>query len=205
MTYSQNDEQEAILRYFGEFAGSLLDIGAFDGITFSNSRALLERGWIGVLVEPDPWNVQKLIGNTSKLNCDIICAAVGPEQKLSRICIETTENRGWASTISENLMRPDRILAPLPAQVYVPTLTLDDIMRLRERSFQFISIDAEGMDFEILKTMPEKMLTEVELLSIEPMDLTQRKEIFEYLLNLGFYLWHETPENLLMHRHKFKR
>lgn len=205
MNYSQNDEQEAILRYFGRSTGSLLDIGAFDGLTFSNSRALLELGWIGVLVEPDPWNVQKLIVNTTKLNCDIICAAVGPEQKLSRICIETTENRGWASTISENLMRPDRILAPLPAQVYVPTLTLEDIMRLRERSFQFISIDAEGMDFEILKTMPEKMLTEVELLSIEPMDLTQRKEIFDYLLNLGFYLWHETPENLLMHRHKFKR
>lgn len=202
MNYSQNDEQEAILRYFGPFTGSLLDIGAFDGLTFSNSRALLELGWVGVLVEPDPWNLQKLIANTSKLNCDIICAAVGPEQKLSRICIETTESRGWASTISENLMRdPDRILAPLPAQVYVPTLTLEDLMRLRERSFQFISIDAEGMDFEILKTMPKKMLNEVKLLSIEPMDLVQRKEIFNYLFNLGFCLWHETPENLLMYNH----
>lgn len=198
MNYSQNDEQEAILRYFGETTGSLLDIGAFDGITFSNSRALLELGWVGVLVEPDPFNLQKLIANTSKLNCDVICAAVGPEQKLSRLCIETTEDRGWASTISEKLMRPDRILSPLAAQVYVPTLTLADIMRLRERSFDFISIDAEGMDFEILKTMPKKMLSEVKLLSIEPMDLTQRAEIYEYLLTLGFCLWHATPENLLM-------
>lgn len=203
MTYSQNDEQEAIQRYFGEFTGSLLDIGAFDGITFSNSRALLELGWVGVLIEPDPWNLQKLIANTLKLNCDVICAAVGPEQKLARLCIETTENRGWASTISEKLMRPDRILSPLPAQVYVPTLTLDNIMRLRERPFQFISIDAEGMDFEILKTMPKKMLAEVKLLSIEPMDLTQRAEIFNYLFKIGFCLWHETPENLLMYNHKF--
>jgi FkbM family methyltransferase len=52
MNYSQNAEQEIILNYFGDMIGTVCDIGANDGKTFSNSLALLERGWAGFLVEP---------------------------------------------------------------------------------------------------------------------------------------------------------
>lgn len=52
--YSQNGEQEAILKIFGESEGRFLDIGAYDGKTFSNTLALIERGWSGVLIEPSP-------------------------------------------------------------------------------------------------------------------------------------------------------
>jgi FkbM family methyltransferase len=50
--YSQNNEEQIIIDYFGDYKGNLLDIGANDGITFSNSRKLLELGWSGELVEP---------------------------------------------------------------------------------------------------------------------------------------------------------
>ena len=39
--YSQNQEEEVIVSYFGNKIGNLIDIGAYDGITFSNSRKLL--------------------------------------------------------------------------------------------------------------------------------------------------------------------
>lgn len=52
MSYSQNAEQEVILDYFGEMIGTVFDIGANDGKTFSNSLALIEKGWAGFLVEP---------------------------------------------------------------------------------------------------------------------------------------------------------
>ena len=53
--YSQNGEQKIILEYFQDkYKGKVLDIGANDGITLSNSRALIEKGWDGVLIEPAP-------------------------------------------------------------------------------------------------------------------------------------------------------
>src|SRR5262249_30227089 len=52
--YSQNDEESIITGYFGGRAGNLLDIGAYDGVSFSNSRRLIELGWSGALVEPLP-------------------------------------------------------------------------------------------------------------------------------------------------------
>jgi FkbM family methyltransferase len=60
MSYSQNSEEDVILDYFGNFKGHLLDIGANDGITLSNSREMIVRGWGGVLVEPSPTAFKKL-------------------------------------------------------------------------------------------------------------------------------------------------
>ena len=54
MKYSQNNEEEVILNYFDGKIGTFLDVGANDGVTLSNTRALAERGWRGVLIEPSP-------------------------------------------------------------------------------------------------------------------------------------------------------
>src|SRR6186713_1166854 len=60
--YSQNNEEQIILDYFREGKrGKVLDIGANDGITFSNSAKLIELGWSAVLVEPSPIAYQRLL------------------------------------------------------------------------------------------------------------------------------------------------
>lgn len=84
--YSQNGEQAHIIHYFdvmGIEKGHLVDLGAGDGYTMSNSRALLERGWTGDLYDGDPkgakdvtkmWITKDfLLGNitTDFLNLDI--------------------------------------------------------------------------------------------------------------------------------------
>ena len=64
VNYSQGGEQAAILEYFGEKRdGRFLDVGAFDFRGLSNVRALAERGWGGVLVEPDPQAFASLLVN----------------------------------------------------------------------------------------------------------------------------------------------
>ena len=55
--YSQYGEEEHILHIFdvlGIAKGHLVDLGAGDGVTMSNSRALLDRGWTGDLYDGDP-------------------------------------------------------------------------------------------------------------------------------------------------------
>lgn len=55
--YSQNGEEEHILHILdtiGLKTGHLVDLGAGDGYTMSNTRALLERGWTGDLYDGDP-------------------------------------------------------------------------------------------------------------------------------------------------------
>lgn len=55
--YSQNGEEQHILHYLdtiGITKGHLVDLGAGDGYTMSNTRALLDRGWTGDLYDGDP-------------------------------------------------------------------------------------------------------------------------------------------------------
>ncbi len=55
--YSQNGEEAHILHYLdtiGLKIGHLVDLGAGDGFTMSNTRALLDRGWTGDLYDGDP-------------------------------------------------------------------------------------------------------------------------------------------------------
>jgi hypothetical protein len=61
MSYSQQDEERIILEHFGNRTGTFLDVGAADGVKFSNTRALYEHGWGGHLVEPNPREFVKLL------------------------------------------------------------------------------------------------------------------------------------------------
>lgn len=61
--FSQNREQRIILDFFGAHRGTFLDIGANDGVTLSNTRALALLGWSGILVEPAPMAYRKLLEN----------------------------------------------------------------------------------------------------------------------------------------------
>lgn len=61
--FSQQGEQAVILKYFGDQRGVALDVGANDGITLSNSRALVGLGWSAVLVEPAAPAFRKLLQN----------------------------------------------------------------------------------------------------------------------------------------------
>jgi hypothetical protein len=70
--YSQSGEQKYILKALGYSqregemmigppSGRLLDIGAWNAKTFSNSRALIELGWSAVLFEPSPGPLRGLV------------------------------------------------------------------------------------------------------------------------------------------------
>src|SRR3990167_7663552 len=72
MIYSQNNEQILIEKYFGNYKGTLLDIGANDGVTLSNSYALIQRGWRGSLVEPSP-KAFEILKETHRTKEGIFC------------------------------------------------------------------------------------------------------------------------------------
>lgn len=194
--YSQNDEQEVIQDYFRGCVGNLLEVGAFDGITFSNTRALLEAGWSGILVEPDPLNFYKLMEASKPFvgRVTLIPCAVGRGGGFARLLMDTTHDRGWASTITERCSRG--VLIPSEVRIFVPVLGVADV----GSGFDFINIDAEGMDFDILKAIPAETFRACRLLCVEPYDLDEREKMRGFLLGAGFRTHHETPENLIVVR-----
>ena len=198
--YSQNNEEQIAVEFFGSFVGRVLDVGAFDGIEMSNSRALIERGWSAVLVEPACHNMEKLIFNNAKFSDRVILvqAAVASTSGISRLYMDMVPDRRWSTTINKDLVDFGSVMKVNPLQVYVPTIRLDDLIQFGP--YHFISIDAEWEDMEILKKMPTLLLEQCRLICMESRNTEERTRMRAILSELGFSTLHETPENLMVSR-----
>ena len=158
--YSQNNEEQIIIDYFGDYKGNLLDIGANDGITFSNSRKLLELGWSGELVEPADIPYLKL----KELYKD------NKRIKLHKVAISDSRGELTFYSSGEHVGNGDSdLLSTLSivdkqkwenSTVYQES-KVDSLKWLDFYNWQvydFINIDAEGYDLSILKQMDLKEL-----------------------------------------------
>lgn len=162
--FSQFQEEEIIIRFFGDRIGCFLDIGAWDGISLSNTRALAISGWSGLLVEPDPNAFSKLIQNClglPKLVC--VNAAVAARRTLRKFYFQNE----WGGTLNPTMIQTGSRKAF--ADAYVLTVSPSDLIEignLENMKFDFVSLDAEWMDYEILQAF-RGMLDATELLCVE--------------------------------------
>lgn len=154
MHYSQNDEQEKLLEYFGEKVGRFLDIGACDGALNSNTLALVERGWSGVLVEPSVaafGELHRRHGGNRKLT--LVHAAVGG---ISYSLIPFSDSYGvigYSTTEDVNREKWNHLVAFEPP-FYIPMVPLDDLLRRFPGPIDMLSIDTEGTSVELFMNFP---------------------------------------------------
>lgn len=170
MVYSQNNEQEIILKFFNGFVGSLIDIGANDGKTFSNSKALIDIGWKAELYEPSP-GAYKACKELHKENKKV---------KVHNYAISDSEKELIFYDCADSLLSStDKRLAkswgfPI-TEIKVKCVTYP------AKNFDFVTIDAEGMDLVILKQID---LRSVKLLCIEHGN-TLEGSIMQYCAKFG--------------------
>jgi FkbM family methyltransferase len=202
--YSQTNEQEVILDYFKGFTGTFLDLGANDGITLSNTYALSLIGWQGVYVEASPTAFEMLVDNTdvdsfmfTYCNC-----AVGKENKRMTFYesgeLITKKDRSLVSTFHQSEM--DRFKKvkynPIEVECYTWEYILREAIQETRSKFDFISMDIEGSELEVL---PQMDLSEVKLFCIEWNSKPELKKAYEPYFK-GFKLIHTTGENLIYAR-----
>lgn len=199
--YSQNREEEVILKYFDGHVGTFVDLGANDGITFSNTRALAERGWKGVLIEPDPAAFLKL-KELYKGHKGIYCYDYAISGHNGKAMLQTSSSllkkgdMGLVSTFHGSEM--DRFKSVVTYEpVEVKTFKWKTaINRWQIKSFNFISLDIEGDELNVL---PDIDLSEAKLVCIEFNGKPDLKIEYEKYLN-GFKLLYTSGENLIYGR-----
>jgi len=152
--YSQSEEDLLFQRLLkgGSLPkqGTILDIGAFDGVTFSNSRSLIEQGWFATLIEPSPYAFRELLelyGNNQ--NVRLINAALG----LDNTMIPFHEGGLYGTT---NLHNRDRWSSTVKYRrsYWVPQVTPAMFVNQFGGAPEILSIDTEGNSFELLKAFP---------------------------------------------------
>lgn len=201
--HSQNREEEAILNYFKDFKGTFLDIGANDGVTLSNTRALAELGWCGVLIEPSPKAFPRLkkLYEDDKKGCFY----------LYNFAIGTKNGKDILHDSGELLKKGDVGLVStfVPAEMdrFKSVLSYEDaevkvfkwktaLNRFKFKKFDCINIDCEGLDGDILEQID---VSEVKLLVIEWNGHQYLKDKFSQKME-GFKIIYTSAENLIFAR-----
>jgi FkbM family methyltransferase len=185
MRYSQNNEQDVILQYFGSRKGFFLDIGANDGITLSNTYALQLQLWSGVLVEPSEEAFNRIITYPSVQKYNV---AIGTED--GHCTFHEMGNHLNAGDVSLLSTIKKTELKRWPGVEFKERMTeVWTYKTLLKHSplkfFDFISIDAEGVDYEILEQIDLKYTDMVCIEHNSNADLFQL--IKEYCNNAGLY------------------
>lgn len=193
MKHSQGDEEIFILKHFKDKPGGrFLDIGAYDGKTFSNTRALAEGGWHGVLVEPSPQCFIGLCKNyEGNNNVMLVNALIGKEPVL----VKFYNSGGAVATTDRNHYEKWSSIQQDFTTIYLPMLPVNELLKSVGFTFDFLSIDTEGMDFEILQQLEPFAFCNASLICIEYG--THLDSIYSMLLSHGYKAIFHNEENLI--------
>jgi FkbM family methyltransferase len=151
--YSQFGEQQYILEVLKDIKhGKLLDIGAWDPIDKSNSRALLEMGWKGVLFEPSPGPLKNLITEygSRASSVEVVAGAVTGDGGFIKL---TVTDDALSSDINNSAhLRTWGPTGGFYGEMTVYSIPLVAVVR-HWGPFDFISFDTEGSSVDLLRHM----------------------------------------------------
>lgn len=135
--------------------GTFVDVGAYDGVTFSNTLLFERLGWTGVCVEPLPPAFKKLQASRKAIcvNC-AVADRVGEAMFVEAEMPAPFEQMysGLKANFDEYHARLIRDHGRNVKQYKVPVKTLADILvELGIRRIDYLSIDTEGSEWKILR------------------------------------------------------
>ena len=135
-------------------SGFFVDVGAYDGVTFSNTRHLFLRGWSGICIEPSPNNyriLKKVYSGQNRVK--LVNLGDGSCDKDAEFF-----EGGTLSTFSGHAFE---LFGKLPWSKHINWInhftikmkTLDMILEENAAplGFEVLSIDVEGTEYEVLK------------------------------------------------------
>lgn len=202
--HSQNNETEIALKYFGIFKGTVLDIGANDGITFSNSFDMILNGWKGVLVEPSQQceNIIKLWDNPA-FDVRIYQVGIGKNHERKTLFesgahVPHGNDKALVSTFIPEETDRWRKQGVQFDEMTIEIASFDWLYKICNGvDFDYISLDVEGMEMEILEQIDLtavgcKMIC-IEWNSIETNLINFTKHISKF----GLKEIHRNAENLI--------
>jgi FkbM family methyltransferase len=208
ISYSQSGEDIIIEELFENLKGkekTYLDIGANDPVICNNTYLLYRKGWSGVLVEPDP-AMCKIIKSKRPsdtiLNIGIGLSNAGD----APFYLFPGRLNTWSTFSTEEASIRETASGIKAKKIAVQLKTINNII---EQYFtacpNFISIDVEGLDLDILKSFDFNRF-QPDVFCVETISFSMNNEgkkvqdISELLLSKNYFVYADTHINTIFCR-----
>ena len=151
-SFSQEGEDRLLARYFGgSGSGFYIDVGAHHPFIYSNTQIFYDNGWRGINIDALPGSMRPFARFRPRdINLEI---AIGQTRSVSKFYVF---NVPALNTFDEELAR-SRDNAPFKIErvIEIPLLPLAEILDEHlpaGTDIDFLSVDVEGWDLEVLKS-----------------------------------------------------
>ena len=168
----------------GETVGSFVELGAYDGVTFSTT-VMMERcfGWRGVLIEASSANFDKL--RQSPRHATKVHSAVCADNQSS---VELTKSAVYSFTNGERAAMSDghrrRFIGDRAIRTErVPCAPLDRLTG--GGAFTFLSLDVEGAEDKVLRSSDPRAFAMI-MVESDGTNLPKERRVHRRLLRAGF-------------------
>jgi FkbM family methyltransferase len=181
---SQMNQDLLALYLFSGESGFFCEVGGGDGITYSNTKILEDRGWQGVIVEPSKKNILK-IRKSRKAKLVTKLAWSKSAEYLTFVETKNLELSTIDTLVTSDNNAPDR--SDVLSIYKVETITLTQIFEEAHAPArpEYLSLDTEGSELEILRGLDFDRFTPL-LISCEHNFTPQRDLILELLTLKGY-------------------
>ncbi|MCL4730920.1 MAG: FkbM family methyltransferase [Planctomycetes bacterium] len=153
--------------FAGRDGGFFVDVGAHDGVTYSNSRYFENRGWRGVCVEPNPEVFARLRANRA---CECVNACIsGRGGTVAFLMVRSGRpddltnmlggmESGYDPRHRRRLEEEARRAGATVERIEVPSRCLHEVVPPGQ-AVDFVSIDVEGVEMEVLQAIDFQRLS----------------------------------------------
>ncbi|XP_071515318.1 protein Star-like [Panulirus ornatus] len=171
----------------GKRNGFYVECGALDGEIRSNTLFFeRERAWNGLLIEADPKNFNQMVQKHRKAYMSPSCLA--PTSHPTVVMFQQQENQGHILGKQDSPSSGSEVGAVLEVQCF-PLFSY--LSALNVTTVDYFSLDVEGAEFSVLKTIPWEKV-DIKTLSVEFIHDPEGKDAIQtYMMDKGYYVHSE--------------
>ncbi|MBC9914808.1 FkbM family methyltransferase [Chitinophaga varians] len=195
MAYSSEGEDLILRRIFGrKHKGVYVDVGAHHPFRFSNTYLFYKKNWRGINIDPQP-GMQALFNKYRPHDTNLEMGVSGIPQELTyAIFNEPALNTFSAERVQEYTQKPDYQVIDRKTVKTAPLADILDRYLPAGTSIDFISIDVEGMDLEVLRSNNwDKYRPSYVLVESQPYDIEKEdSEVLSFMREMGYSIFAKT-------------
>lgn len=205
VSYSQSGEDIMInsaFQYIGIEKPTYLDLGAHHPFNISNTALLYKNGSNGVCVEPDPTLFKYIQKKRKRDVCLNVGVGVSLEPKTSNFYIISSKVLNTFSKSEAEKLSKDSG-KKIESIIKVPILSVNKIIseNFKDKP-NLVSIDIEGLDFEVLKSF-DFNLYRPEVFCVETLTYAKKgkeeklQNIINYMKEKNYFVYADTYINTI--------
>ncbi|GAG67705.1 unnamed protein product [marine sediment metagenome] len=195
LSYSQSGEDMILDTIFCNIkTGIYVDVGANDPFIASNTHYFYKKGWHGVNVDALPGSM-KYFNKVRPHDINIEAAISNNDTELTYYMFSSSSYNTFLDKKIERL----KTITQLIGEKRIKTIMLAEIFdSLKMQDIDFMSVDVEGMDFNVLKSnnwnkyRPKVVITEY---FSKDIDLLSKDDMYHFLIDAGYRFLCNSPTN----------